>query len=37
MVENDGKLALMWNQRSEDVFLGLPFNMFDMVHYYCYM
>jgi thymidylate synthase len=24
---NDGKLSLMWNQRSVDTFLGLPFNI----------
>lgn len=24
---NDGKLSLMWNQRSVDTFLGLPFNL----------
>ena len=24
---NDGKLSLMWNQRSVDAFLGLPFNI----------
>ena len=24
---NNGKLSLMWNQRSVDTFLGLPFNM----------
>ena len=24
---NDGKLSLMWNQRSVDVLLGLPFNI----------
>ena len=23
----DGKLSLMWNQRSVDTFLGLPFNI----------
>ena len=24
---SDGKLSLMWNQRSVDTFLGLPFNI----------
>jgi thymidylate synthase len=24
---NDGKLSLLWNQRSVDTFLGLPFNI----------
>ena len=32
---NDGKLSLMWNQRSVDVFLGLPFNIWHPTDY-CY-
>ena len=33
---NDGKLSLMWNQRSVDTFLGLPFNINLMGCYYYY-
>lgn len=39
-VHNDGRLDLMWNQRSVDAFLGLPFNIASyaaLVHIICHV